>query len=424
MGFFSFPVYWITYEIFFHNAELQWPWLTLGNGIGDNIKLIQWYEYTGVFGGSLWVLMINLLIYFIYKHAVKKEFKKTIPLGIVLLVVSMTPIVISNIIYNRYTEKTNQANVIIVQPSIDPYNEKFSGLTNEQQLDIMFKLAEENIDNKTDYVICPETAIDGSIWESEISSNPSIIRIKNFVFGHPRVKWVTGMSSYKMYKPGDEITYTCREYPYEKGFYYDYFNSAIQIDTTNNYPIYHKSKLVAGVEMMPYPKQLKLLKKLSIDLGGISGHAGTQSTRDVFFSSDKKFGIGPVICYESDFGEYMSGYLKNGANLIFVMTNDGWWGNTPGHRQHLTFSQIRAIELRRSIARSANTGISAIINQRGEVLESLSWWKRGVIKGTINVNSEMTFYARNGDYIGRFATYLAIFIFLFTIIRRFTLRRV
>jgi apolipoprotein N-acyltransferase len=361
--------------------------------------------------------------YFIYKFIVRREYKKIVTLGILLLIISVFPIVISNYIYVKYTEKNNPANVVIIQPSIDPYNEKFSGLTNEQQMDIMFNLAETNIDSTTDYVVCPETAIDDRLWESDISTNNSIVRIKNFVLGHPRVKWVTGLSTYKMYKTGEAITYTARPYPFEKGYYYDYYNSAIQIDTTKNYPIYHKSKLVAGVEMMPYPKQMKLLEKFSIDLGGISGHAGTQANRDVFFSSDKKFGVGPVICYESDFGEYMSGYIKNGANLIFVMTNDGWWGNTPGHRQHLTFSQIRAIELRRSIARSANTGISAIINQRGEILESLGWWKRDVIKGSINANSETTFYARNGDYIGKFATYLAGFILLFTIIRRVVTRK-
>ena len=67
------------------------------------------------------------------------------------------------------------------------------------------------------------------------------------------------------------------------------------------------------------------------------------------------------------------------------------------------FSCLRAIETRRSIARSANTGISCLINQRGEVIQQLGWWKRGAVKGTLNANDKLTYYVRNGDYIGRTA---------------------
>jgi len=418
IGMFSFVVYWIAFELFFHNSEIQWPWMTLGNGIGNSIKIIQWYEYTGVLGGSLWILIVNLLVYFIYKRLAGKKYKEIILLSSVLTFVALIPVIISITIYSKYKEEEKPANVVIVQPSINPYNEKFSGLSNDQQMDIMFNLAEQNIDSTTDYVVCPETAIDDNVWEESVTSNPSIIRIKQFASEHPRIKWISGLTSLKLYKPGDQLSVTARAFSNNKGYYYDYYNSAIQVDTTSNYPIYHKSKLVVGVEMMPYPKQLKILEKLSINLGGITGSLGTQPDREVFFSSDRKFGVGPVICFESDFGEFMTGYVKNGANLVFVITNDGWWGNTPGYRQHLTFSQIRAIELRRSIARSANTGISAIINQKGELIDTLGWYKRSVLKGIVNANNQMTFYTRNGDYIGKFAYYLGFFMLLYTIIRR------
>jgi apolipoprotein N-acyltransferase len=423
IGLFSFIVYWIAFEFFFHNSEIQWPWMTLGNGIGDSVKIIQWYEYTGVLGGSLWIIVINLLVYIIYKRIAGKLFKKLVLPSSILAAVTIIPIAISFVINSNYREKENPAHVVIVQPSINPYNEKFSGLSNDKQMDIMFNLADQNIDSNTDYVVCPETAIDDNIWEESISSNSSIARIKNFTSNHPKIKWISGLTSLKLYKIGDELSVTARAFSNNRGYYYDYYNSAIQIDTTNNYPIYHKSKLVVGVEMMPYPKQLKILEKLSVNLGGITGSLGSQPDRGVFFSPDRTFGVGPVICFESDFGEFMTGYVKNGANLIFVITNDGWWGDTPGHQMHLTLSRIRAIELRRSIARSANTGISAIINQKGELIDTLGWYKRSVLKGTVNANNEMTFYTRNGDYIGRFAYYLGFFMMLYTIIRRFAKRK-
>ena len=102
-----------------------------------------------------------------------------------------------------------------------------------------------------------------------------------------------------------------------------------------------------------------------------------------------------------------------------MITNDGWWGDTPGYKQHNSFSALRAIETRRSVARSANTGISAFFNQRGEILQSLGWWERSGIKANLNANDKLTFYARYGDYIGRIASLLSIIILGYVLYRRF-----
>ena len=89
-----------------------------------------------------------------------------------------------------------------------------------------------------------------------------------------------------------------------------------------------------------------------------------------------------------------------------IITNDAWWGNTPGYRQHLRYASLRAIETRRSIARCANTGISAFIDQRGDILETSQWWKQAVMHGSINLNDDMTFFVRNGDITGRVCTFV------------------
>jgi apolipoprotein N-acyltransferase len=127
--------------------------------------------------------------------------------------------------------------------------------------------------------------------------------------------------------------------------------------------------------------------------------------------------IAPVICFESIYGEYVTEYIRNGANLIFIITNDGWWDNSAGYKQHLNYAQLRAIETRRSIARSANTGISAFINQRGEIINMTEWWIRDAIKETIRTNSKLTFYVKYGDYFGRLASFLAIFVFLYAVVQ-------
>ncbi len=199
--------------------------------------------------------------------------------------------------------------------------------------------------------------------------------------------------------------------------YYDVFNAALQMEDSLPLQDYRKSKLVPGVEKMPYPGLLGLLGGLAIDLGGISGSLGEQADREVFFNRDN-VGVAPVICYESVYGDYVTEYIRNGAEAIFIITNDGWWSNTAGHRQHLQYASLRAIETRRDIARSANTGISCFVNRRGDILQATKYWEPAVINGTIRLSGEQTFFVRHGDYLGKAAGIVSVFLVLITVLRR------
>jgi apolipoprotein N-acyltransferase len=166
---------------------------------------------------------------------------------------------------------------------------------------------------------------------------------------------------------------------------------------------------------MPLAKLMKPLERFAINLGGTVGSLGSDEERMVFTRQPDGLTVAPVICYESVFGEYVTEYVHKGANLIFVITNDGWWGDSPGHRQHLSFSRLRAIETRRSIARSANTGISCFIDQRGDIFQATKYWELAVIRQEINANDEITFYVRYGDYIARVSGFVTAFLLLFAI---------
>jgi apolipoprotein N-acyltransferase len=165
---------------------------------------------------------------------------------------------------------------------------------------------------------------------------------------------------------------------------------------------------------MPFENQFKFLKKWIVNMGGISGTLGTQTDNMVFSKNGTKIAV--PICFESGYGEYISGFIRKGANVIFIITNDGWWKNTPGYKQHLSYSRLRAIEFRRGIARSGNTGISCFINQRGEIVKQTGWWLLTSISGTVNRNSEITFYARHGDYIARIGLLLFAFMLVISLV--------
>ena len=186
--------------------------------------------------------------------------------------------------------------------------------------------------------------------------------------------------------------------------------------------LYHKSKLTPGVEILPSFRKFRWIEKFAINLGGTVGSLGTDKVRKVYKTVNTAE-VSPAICYESIFGEFFAEFVRNGAQLMIIITNDGWWGNTAGHRQHFAFASLRAIETRRSIARSANTGISAFINQRGDVLQRTEYWKPAVIKGTLNANSRLTFYVREGDYIARAAVFLGGLLFFLCILFHFVYRK-
>src|SRR5690606_2406388 len=151
------------------------------------------------------------------------------------------------------------------------------------------------------------------------------------------------------------------------------------------------------VEQFPYQEYLSFLGDLMMDLGGTSGTLGHEDEQTGFYSQN---GIGavPAICYESVFSGFIASFVRSGAQLICIVTNDGWWGNTAGYRQHAAYARLRAIEARRSVARAANTGISMLIDQRGDVLQRTGWWKATAISGELHLNTAETFYVKDGDY--------------------------
>jgi len=415
IGYFSFISIWLAWEYVYIHGEISWVWLILGNGFAENTRLIQWYDITGTLGGSFWVLLVNVLLYNIIKHLFKyKTLYGKIFDSILVILIILLPIIYSNYKYNSCLEKEKPISVGIIQPNIDPYNEKFGGMSNSEQLSIILKIADSLVDKNTDFIVGPETAIEDNIWENEIYNSQSIKRISDFSKEHKNVNFVIGAVSRYLYE-NEKSSETSREYG-DGGLRYDVFNTALQIseDTIKKY---HKSKLVIGVEMFPYPKYLGFLTDLAIDLGGTSGSYGTQKERTVFYNSVNSAKIATVVCYESIYGEFVTDYVKKGANAIFVITNDGWWGNTPGYVQHLSFSRLRAIETRRSVARSANTGVSCFINQRGDVIKPTKYWVEAGIKGNINMNDYITFYVKYGDFIGRISFFISILILLMLLVK-------
>ncbi len=405
---------WVAWEHFYYDAEITFPWLTLGNGFATNIRLVQWYEATGVLGGSLWIWFGNLFFYYSIKRVLKKWQMAAVFILLIL------PIPVSLVRFYTYKEPSNPIEVVVIQPNIDPVREKFHSMTQEQQDDRILRLAQSEITEKTRLVVAPETSINEVIVGNYFAV-PSMVSYKSFVVNNPQTAILFGATMFEFYPPSLRKP-TVASRSYGRGWY-EVYNSAIMLDTTNRMQYYHKSKLVTGGEKMPYIDLFPFIEKWAPKLGGTSGTLGIQKERTVFTWNAERLSVGTAICFESIFGEFFTEYVKKGANLMAVITNDGWWGNTPGYRQHVSYASLRAIETRRGIAHCANTGISAIINHKGERVVQAPWWVQDVLRGEINLNEELTLYVRYGDWVGRGASWALLLLSLYSLIFAFPWRK-
>lgn len=410
-----FVILWLGFEFIHHRGDLSWPWLSLGNGLASNINLIQWYEYTGVTGGSLWVLSVNAIIFNVIRHCrVSRDLRTQYMRIIVLFAVISIPTAFSLIILSTYAGNNTGAGFLILQTGLDPYDEKYSGISNSQRLDKLLDLAEKNMREGVRYIVSPETSVDSIM----ISGNGDELQKKvyDFIGKHPGTGFILGATTFEPVTEANRTIVTRRD---ADGNLFDVFNSALFFFQDTPLIAYNKFYLANGVEQIPFQRILNLPQGLSIDLGGISGSLKRGEGPGVVVSPLDSMSIGPLICFESAYGEYSASKVRKGAEIFIIITNDGWFRNTGGaYIQHLRLSRIRAVETRRSIVRSANYGISCYISPTGLVKAQLDWQDEGALYVKANTNSVMTFYASSGDFIGRTALFFSILLIVNMLVRR------
>ena len=420
-----FVAIWMCFEKFHLSWELTWPWLNLGNVFADYPKIIQWYDTLGATGGSFWILLINVYAFYTLRIWEAGRKRKSLIINSSVLVIGIAvPMLISLVKYNNFDEKPiGSVNVLMLQPELDPYTEKYSkdSLT---ILNDLLTLAETNSKGQIDYYIGPETSIPGfgSISENGFGQSMLLNTVKGFLSRHPKSVFATGISSHRFYTDENEKSETA--YQTSQGIFVDSYNSAVQIIPNQKVEVYHKGKLVPGVEIFPYINVLKpLLGDAMLNLGGTTASLGVDKKRTAFGNPYNPGKLAPIICYESIYGEFVTDYVKEGANFLAIMTNDSWWGVTQGHQQLMAYARLRAIETRREIARAANSGISAHINARGDVLADTLYGDKTTLFAKVNLYEGLTFYTRAGDLLSRISVFVLGFLVFYTLIKKFQNRK-
>lgn len=299
---------WITTEYWYTVGDFSWPWLILGNGFSHEVWAVQWYEYTGVFGGTLWVLLSNILIF----EALQAR-RSTRRWAAAACSVAL-PMIASLCIWQSWEQPDEgTARVSVIQPNVDCYD-KFHGDTQRQERNIADLMAE--VPAGAQFILLPETAVPGDYLEPGLSDFYSVGEPGAFWqeltdslrSRHPEALLITGAGTIRRYPAGAQ-TETARPERFGDG-YYDRFNTAVGLDSAGRMQLHHKGRLVIGVENTP-TWVFDAMKFLVIDLGGTVGQIGKGLHGTAFEHNGVK--TGPAICYEGLYGDFYGGFVRRGA---------------------------------------------------------------------------------------------------------------
>jgi apolipoprotein N-acyltransferase len=410
ISFWLFPVFWVTAEYLLTLTDLKFPWLILGHGLAKFTSFIQSADIIGAFGLSLVVLYINLLLYKAFFHY-KKERKISVKYFVVALSIFLVFIVYGMIKISSFKPSNRKVKVGLVQPNLNPWKKWELGSL-QDLVDNYLELSQQAVDDGAQIILWPETALPvylmNSGYRMELDSIYKFLEENN-------VSLLTGMPHIKFYYDSTKAPVNAK---FNKGGNYRYttYNSVLLLEPgKREYQQYGKIHLVPLGEHVPFADQFSFLAdvfKWGVGLGG--WNVGKDTV--VFKASvqidgeDELVNINGQVCYESIFPLFAPNFVQRGAELIAVVTNDSWYGNSSGPYQHKEFAVLRAIENRRSVVRCANGGISSIINPLGVTEAETEMFTRTVLVGDVSLQTEKTFYTEHPTIIITIISVLSLWI--------------
>ncbi|MCL5029817.1 MAG: apolipoprotein N-acyltransferase [Bacteroidetes bacterium] len=416
---FIFPFFWVTYEYLYMLTDLSFPWLTLGNGLAKFTAFIQIADIIGAVGLSIVIIYINIFLYkaFInYKNS-RKKFAINLSTSLLIFI-----LVLSYGLYklSSFQITNNKIRVGLIQPNLDPWdkwNTKLDSLTNSY-----LSLSQKAAVNGAKLIIWPETAL--PVYLLDGSNGRTLDSIYSFIKRND-VYLLTGMPDFKFYFKGDKISSDAIKS--KQGNYYSIYNGIILL-SPDSWKIQHygKMKLVPFGERVPFVDKFPFLGDLIKWGVGISGwNIGRDTINfelpyniEENFSSKDSIHINGLVCYESIFPYFVDNFVKRGAEIIAIVTNDSWYGNSSGPYQHEDIAVLRAVENRRSVIRAANGGISCIIDPLGRIKEQSEMYTKTFLVGDVPLEFGETFFTKHSLIIPIISSVVSLWVFGFFILKK------
>ena len=380
-----FPFLIVSMEWIRSFGALGFPWGNMALTQLDFLNMIQIMEITGTYGVTLWIILVNVILYILIQNF---EFNKKLGyiLGILLFIIWLS----GNSRKKEFNDSFTNMDVAVLQPNIDP-NAKWEYKKRAKTITYMDSLHNIAINLNPDLILFPETAL------------PAYLRLDH----HVRSQIQSKVDSSGI--PVLTGTVDRTKSPEGKK---EYFNSSMFLTPNRKYILYNKLHLVPFAEYIPLSDQFPSLKMLNFGQGNFTH--GSEYT--VFEWKDIKFSN--LICYESSIPEVVREFIQEGIDMVTIQTNDGWLGKSAGPYQHYDVARIRAIENRVPVVRSANTGISGLILANGISIKEQSLGEMAVFKVTVPLGDTGSFYSQNGDVFALICFVIFLFLGPISCIRR------
>ena len=392
---FSLPFLWVAWEWAYMQQDLSLGWLTLGNSQANWNLMIQYADVTGVWGISFWLVWFNVLAVLALSGSKRDAFRSVAMMAVMI----SAPLLYASLLFYRegmVCAKVQQLRVTLVQPNVNPHA-KWVEYNSTAIMDRSYRMTGKAVrENRPELVIWPETAIPFSILDAPYADDRHLLQ---FALRQWNTSLLTGFI----------------DVAHGRNQFTESYNASMLLQPGNGVPqIYHKMRLVPFAERVPYVDQIPWLGNLTFSLAGISGWGKGQDASVMELSSSRngKVVIANIICYESIFPSLVSEFVRKGARLLTLVTNDGWYGTSYGPYQHLAIGRMRCIENRRAMARCANTGLTVVLDKFGRTMAEVPWWQEETLTAEVPLESRLSVYTTYPDFFPKAASVLSVVLFV------------
>jgi apolipoprotein N-acyltransferase len=396
LGLIVLPFLWVGMEYFRGLSEFAFPWTDLSYSQGYYLTFIQIVSVIGCYGLSFILILLNVFVWHIFSRHSRLETRVSNVIAFLAVVVAVY--LYGWVVFAPYPEP-GKYRVSLLQGNVD-LETKWQPETRMRNFELYDSLAQAaihgSVDDSVDLIIWPETAAPTYFrYEPQYSRLVKKSAVKS---GVPNLVGALDIVN----AGGKRKTY----------------NAAFQImpDGTLN-GIYHKVNLVPFSEHSPYQDYIPFLTKEFLEkyLAFIRTHK-VQWWSDfypgdsivVFEAGGTKYTV--LICFEVAFPDFVRQGLLKGADFIVTITNDTWFGRSPGPFQHMRIAVFRAVENRVWMARCANSGISAVVDPYGREMVRAGLYVRDILTADISPIEEHSAFTRTGPIVGRVSFWVTIVI--------------
>lgn len=415
VAFLLLPFFWLFYEYIYSITDFRFPWLNIGNALSSNILLMQIADTIGVFGLSLVIIYINISFFFVLKKYLfeKKILYSSLVIGSLLLILLVAYGLVK---INSHPVKKGKIKFGIIQPNLNPWNKWEEGNL-ESLLNVYFNLSKKAVDNGAQILVWPETAL--PVYLTIGNYDNELLQIKNFLRNN-KVYLLTGMPDATIYYNKQNMPEDAKPLSDTSRFYTSY-NSILFFNPGNDeIKKYGKQKLVPFGEKVPLVEVIPFIGDLiKWNVGISSWNTGKDTTIfDLTTMDNFRIKLGGVICIESVYADYVAQFVKKGAEILTIVTNDSWYGNSSGPYQHKEYSALRAVENRKYVVRCANGGISCIIDPFGRTIAETKMFEKDFLIGSVYPNNIKTFFTMHPLLLPFLSIVISLFVILYSIYKK------